>query len=158
VHRDWRNAPVAAAFCGVVGTVRLTDSAGEAPSTLYGKVALFAGDASYGTMSEPLGEVAAVPIFCNNGGGTAAGDLDGGIMIVSVQDAQLVAAAEITPQTSFNDRARAMRAVQIDGDSIMVVETWYRNEDATCCPSGKANVRWTYRDGVLQPGSPHITQ
>jgi hypothetical protein len=158
VRRDWLNAPVTAGFCGVEGAVRLEDGIGEAASTLYGKVVLIAGDVSYGTMSEPLREVAAVPISCNNGGGTGAGDLDGGIMIVSIQDRRLVAVGEITPQTVFNDRARRVVTERIGGDAITVTEYWYRNEDATCCSSGRAEVRWTYADGVLKPGAPHITK
>ena len=157
VRRDWLNAPVTAAFCGVEGAVQLEDGIGEAPSTLYGKVQLFAGDVSYGTMSEPLREIAAVPISCNNGGGTGAGDLDGGIMIVSVQEGRLVAVGEITPQTIFNDRARRVLAERIDGDAILVTEYWYRNEDATCCSSGRAEIRWTYADGMLRPSAPHVT-
>lgn len=41
-------------------------------------------------------------------------------------------------------------------DTLTVEELWYRPGDATCCPSGVAEVTWTWRDGVPTPGPAHV--
>jgi hypothetical protein len=158
VRRSWQNARVTAEFCGVAEAVRVVDGLATAPSTIFSEVTLFVGTPSYGTLDEPVGPVAAVPVGCNNGGGTGAGDLASAYMIVAERDGRLLSFAEITPKAHVGERAHKVFAVTFGDQAIEAHELWYRSEDATCCPSGRAATTWTYQDGTFTPSPAHITR
>jgi hypothetical protein len=41
--------------------------------------------------------------------------------------------------------------------ALVVAEKWYRSSDSTCCPSGLAEVVWTWEDESLVPGPVRVT-
>lgn len=156
VRRSWPDASLTAEFCGVRGAVRFTDSIARAPSSLYSEVDLYLGRPTYGRL-DPFGEAAALPVTCNNTGGTAAGDLGAAYVIVVERDGHLLSLAELVPQSDVGDRPSTLRGVAFRGDSIVAFEHWYRSEDATCCPSGTAETAWTPRAGTLVAQFPHLS-
>lgn len=157
VRRSWSDAMLTANFCGVSGPIRFRRRQAVAPSTVYGQVSLYAGSPSYGTLTT-IGTVAAIPITCNNGGGTGAGDLASAFVIVAEIDDRLVSLAEVTPQTQVGERAHSVSDLRITGRTIEAREYWYRSEDATCCPSGQAVTTWRFENNQFTPGYPHVTQ
>ena len=158
VRRSWDNARVTAEFCGVTGAVRVKDGLATAPSKIYGAVTLFIGTPSYGTLDAPIGPVAAVPVGCNNGGGTGAGDLASAYLIVAERGGRLLSFAEITPLAEVGERAHKVIEVTFRGQAIEAHEAWYRSEDGTCCPSGLAVTTWTYDGDAFTPSPAHITR
>lgn len=49
-----------------------------------------------------------------------------------------------------------LNSVKIEPGRVVVQEFYYQLSDRTCCPSGRATTTWTYSNGELLPGTPHI--
>jgi hypothetical protein len=152
---DWRNAKLPAGFCDVDDLVEFRDAEGTASSGRWGRVHLFAAynpeRVGYGDLDGDGKDEAAVDVGCDNGGGTASGQLASAYVVVTVRNGSLEVVGEIGTTTMRDDSPRvpSLSDPRVEKGSITVKEFWYRPSDATCCPSGEAWTTWRLRDGAL---------
>jgi hypothetical protein len=165
---DWERVPVPGDFCGIPGLVtfkrlRLAGfKGGEATATsrTWGPVHLFRRDEVmvYGDIEGDQRSEAAVSVVCDNGGGTAAGQLAFAYMVFEGVQGRLIAIGTVTPQKNPpHVHVTLLSELQMTRGRLTAHENWYRPMDPNCCPTGKAETIWTVKDGHLTPGAPHIT-
>jgi WD40 repeat protein len=155
---DWANAEIPVPFCSISGTVKFKKKEATAPSTKWGRVHVAqVGDVAYGDLLGTGHPVAALPLMCDNGGGTADAEIAGADVIFDGSHGQLVALGAITPQQPSSEVTTNISKVTITRRRITAYEIWYRLPDASCCASGRAVTTWTYKNGRFIPGTPHIT-
>ncbi|UVF79178.1 LppP/LprE family lipoprotein [Gordonia mangrovi] len=141
--KGWSSVPITAAFCGVPGSVQLSDFEATTQSSSWGKVHVFmfaeATDLTAPGRSTLLGHRAS----CDNGGGTAAGNIATSYLLFAKEGDNSRVFAELPAQqpkqgehpTIVTDIARA-------GDTLTVKEQWYRSADPNCCASGTSESTW----------------
>jgi hypothetical protein len=155
---DWLHASLPGDFCGIDGLVRFSDGEATGKSKKWGQVHLGMWNepeqTAYGDIDGDGQAEAAVAVGCDNGGGTASGQLGFGYVVIRSRDGELVSIGTITPRQEQPDGSHVtlLGDARIDRDQVVVTELWYRASDSTCCPSGQAHTTWHLRDGVLFPG------
>jgi WD40 repeat protein len=155
---DWANAELPVPFCSVTGTVRFRNMDATAPSTEWGQVHLRQfGKVSYGDLLGNGHPVAAVPLQCDNGGGTADSELAAADAIFDGSSGRLTLLGAVTPQQPSAQITTNIDKVRISRGRITVYEIWYRPPDNSCCATGRAVTDWTYVNGRFVPAAPHIT-
>jgi hypothetical protein len=158
---DWAQSRLPGEFCAVPGVVQFSSGAAKATSDTWGPVEMRVDPSStvYGDLDGDGVEEAAVSVSCNNGGGTASGQLAFGYAVVRKDGDALSAVGSITARQDPPDAGHVtlLGPAAITHNEIRVQELWYRPSDATCCPSGKAETTWSYTNGTLTPGQPVIT-
>ncbi|MBW5481091.1 LppP/LprE family lipoprotein [Streptomyces bambusae] len=157
---DWAATPFPGDFCDVPGLVRQGSSEEvRENSRTWGRVHLNQyGHMAYGDVDGDGRDEAAMPVSCDNGGGTASGQLVFGYVVFGRSPAGLVALGSLTPrQQPSGVAATRMGGVVLTSRRATVTEHWYRPEDATCCPRGRATTVWTFEGDHVSPGSPSIT-
>jgi hypothetical protein len=131
-----------------------------ARSATYGEVHLTVetDHVTYGDLMGDGQQEAVVDIYCDNNGGTTEGDLAYGAVVVGNQG-QLRALGTITTQMRLPDAGHVtlIGDVHIVPGKILVTELWYRQTDASCCPSGKAVTTWSFNSGTLMSQPPVVT-
>jgi LppP/LprE lipoprotein len=159
---DWRVARLPGDFCAVDGIVTFQDGRTRATSTTWGEidVDVLPDQNAYGDVDGDGHDDAAVAVDCDAGGDTGSSVIGYGFVVVAGHDGALDSLGAIVPQLQPEDAYASTRlSVTEMGDMRVVVEEqWYRHEDATCCPTGRATTEWTYRDGRLQAGRPVVTR
>ncbi|MGH3374731.1 MAG: WD40 repeat domain-containing protein [Actinoallomurus sp.] len=156
---DWANAELPAPFCSISGTVRFKNKEATAPSSRWGRVHLSQyGKVYYGDLLGNGHPVAAIPLQCDNGGGTGDAEIAAADIIVDGSSGKITLIGAVTPQQPSATVTTNIGKVEITRGRMTVHEIWYRPADFTCCASGTAVTDWTYTDGKLIPGSPHITE
>jgi WD40 repeat protein len=154
---DWKNAAISVPFCSISGTVQFKNKEATAPSRKWGKVHISQlGDVTYGDLLGNGHPVAALPLMCDNGGGTGDSILASADIIFDGSTGQLVALGTIIPQQPSASVTSSLDKIKITRGHITAHEIWYRPPDATCCPSGRAITEWNYANGKFTPGTPHI--
>ncbi|MCP2241692.1 hypothetical protein [Lentzea aerocolonigenes] len=154
---DWRNSKLPAGFCDVQELVQFRDAEGTGSSGRWGQVHLFAAydpkRVVYGDIDGDGNDEAAVDVGCDNGGGTASGQLAFGYAVVTVRNGSLEVVGEVSSTTMRDDSPHVplLSEPRFDKGSITVKESWYRPSDATCCPSGEARTTWRLSDSTLKP-------
>jgi hypothetical protein len=91
---------------------------------------------------------AAVDVTCDNGGGTADGQLEFSTVVFKADGNRLRALGVIPMEQPLDVRAGHVpvgRALRIEQGRVTTSEYWYGPFDGTCCGSGHAEVTWTYR-------------
>lgn len=157
---DWEEATLPGAFCGVAVLVDFVGGEATAQSSIWGQVHLGAyAKATFGDLDGDGHLEAAVSVSCDNGGGTASGQLAFGYVVVESVGGKLRMLGSITPQTQRADASHVplLDSVKFERGKLVVTELWYRPSDATCCPSGKARTTWELRDGTLSPKAPVLS-
>jgi hypothetical protein len=156
---SWPDASIPGQFCGVPATVRLNGGTTTASSSRWGHVELDEyPPVIYGNLGSSVGEIAAVNVWCTIGVPTADAQRADSYIIFTGAGGKLTAIGAITPQEQpAGVHVSLIRRIAISPGTITVHESWYRQNDATCCPSGKATTVWTYANGKLTPGAPDIT-
>jgi hypothetical protein len=156
---DWAKVPIPGAFCGVPGLVRLEDNPAKATSDTWGPVHLYRSEkVVYGDVKGDRRSEAAVGVDCNNGGGTAAGQLAFAFVVFEGVRGRLVPIGTITPRKNPpNQLPTVLSKLELQRGRITAHEAWYRPSDSTCCPTGTAVTTWTVKGDHLVPGAPHIT-
>lgn len=155
---DWRQASVPGRFCDIDGLVRFRDGEATALSGRWGQVHLAVRadqeNTTYGDLDGDGKLEVALAVGCDNGGGTAAGQLGFGYVIIGSQDGELVAIGTITPRREPEDLSHVtlLGDARIERGEVVVTEYWYRGSDATCCPSGRTQTTWHLRDDALVAG------
>jgi hypothetical protein len=170
---DWANASVPASVCGGTGVVQLRHSSGLVSSSRWPDAWMgvesaqmpsqvevaFYGPVQYGDVTGSGSDQAIVPIWCNNGGGTADGQLGQGLVVFTGTSASPVAMSIIsttqsgTYHTPYFDNANT----RIDKGKVTVEEVWYGPKDGTCCPTGTAEDLWTFNGTTLVLSSSLVT-
>jgi hypothetical protein len=161
VHRvDWPNVTIPGRLCAVAGSIKLRDGSATASSKRWGQVhvSMQGTDAVYGDLDGDRKDEAAVVIWCDNGGGTAAGQLAQGLVVFRNRNGQLHTIATVTPrQQPVDVHTSFVASLRFARGQVVAHERWYRNTDPTCCPSGTATTVWKYTGGHLVPGPPKLT-
>ena len=103
---------------------------------------------------------AAIPLNCDNNGGTADGALLYSIAVFSVGSGAQRFVGLITPhQQTAATLPTLLSNVTMTPGLITVTEDWYGPHDPTCCPSGTAQTMWRYAGGSLTyAGTRIVTQ
>jgi len=158
---DWTIATVPGEFCDIPGLVTFLDGEATVTSLNWGEVhADIVPEATrYGDLDGDGVDEAAVSVGCDTGGGTGAGQLETGYVVVRESGGVLRSIGTITPQLQPADAPNATRmgGVGFSIGQLVVNEIWYRSGDATCCPTGEAETTWTFRNGGLEPSPPLVT-
>jgi hypothetical protein len=160
---DWARVPLPGEFCGVPGLVTFKGDEATATSDKWGPVHLFRfhnsqnGSVVYGDVTGDHRSEAAVNVGCDNGGGTAGGQLAFAFVVFQGIQGRLTVIGTVVPQKNPpNQHATLLWKVQLTRGRVIAHENWYRPSDSTCCPTGTAVTIWTLQDGHLTPGAPRI--
>ncbi|WP_320777446.1 hypothetical protein [Streptomyces sp. CRN 30] len=156
---NWRDVRVPGTFCDIPGLITFHDGRATATSRTWGRVDLSREpEPTYGDIGGDRRPEAALGVECNNGGGTAAGQLAFGSVIYASDKGRLTVLRSITPQQQPPGQPPTLLAeLRMERGRIEVEERWYRPRDATCCPTGTAVTVWVLDDGRLTPRPPRIT-
>jgi hypothetical protein len=108
---------------------------------------------TYGDLSRGQ-QVAALQVWCDNQGGTAAGQLAEGLIVFSGAAGKLNTLGTLTPQYRPRSAPHIPYIVvtSIGGERIVTTEYWYASSDADCCPTGRASTSWYWNGRVFHPG------
>ncbi|WP_433071020.1 hypothetical protein [Streptomyces iakyrus] len=159
---DWARARIPGDFCDISEAVTLGSYETTAKSRTYGTVHVYrvGEEVQYGNVTGDARSEAALPVGCDNGGGTAAGQLAFGIIVFQSDAGQLKSLGTVTARHNPENAPHVTLLGDIDLalGKATVEEKWYRPSDANCCPTGTAVTVWTLQDdGTLTAGPPRIT-
>jgi len=151
----WDDIALPGAVCGANHPIQLHKGyatvLGPAEGWWSGVVAELSGE-SYGELAPGL-DVASVAVGCNNGGGTADGQLAFLDLVVSASNDSLHILADLTAQQPLIVPASHVPIIgvgRISRGEIVVPEYWYGPYDPTCCSTGRAKTIWVYSGGKLR--------
>jgi hypothetical protein len=156
---DWSKARLPGDFCGVSGLIKFKDGSANVQSQRWGPVHVFrSSEVIYGDVTGDGQTDAAVELICDNGGGTAAGQLGFAYLVMTSRSGQLASLGTILPQKNpAHVHTTLINSLELSKNVVMVKEAWYRPSDPDCCPSGRAVTVWTTSNGHLVAGSPNVT-
>jgi hypothetical protein len=155
---NWPDVPIPGQFCGVPGTVPLKGGTAAASSSRWGQVQLNEyPPVIYGNLGGSTGEIAAISVWCTVGFTADAQRADAYIVFTGT-GRKLTAIGTIVPQEQpAGVHVSLISKIAISPGTITEHESWYQQNDPTCCPSGRATTAWTYANGQLTPGTPDVT-
>ncbi|HEX4249252.1 MAG TPA: hypothetical protein VH008_15420 [Pseudonocardia sp.] len=158
---NWTQQALPGSFCHIPGLVHYLNGAATGTSEKWGPVHLTVDPRStrYGDFFGDGDEVAAVHVGCDNGGGTADGQLVDSYVVVRSSAGTLHAIGVIVPQMAAVPGVHVplLSGADFAAGKITVHEVWYRHYDGTCCPSGRAITVWALQNGALVAGHPSVT-
>jgi hypothetical protein len=112
-------------------------------------------------VSQPMGgarlqgrKVAVVYIGCDNGSGTADGQMGFAAVVYTLKAGLLSVIGVLTPRQPFSlntPHVPLLGHVTIRNDEVITDETWYGPNDGTADPSGRAMTLWKLSGGILRP-------
>lgn len=152
---DWDNAAVPGAVCGLPGSVVLHNGSATVQTNAFPSSPQVhvseAGGTIYGPLEAPGSNTAGVSISCSNGGGTADAVLASGWAIFSGSGGDPHALGVIRPQHAPTPGVPLpyIGQINISAGTITAQESWYKDGDPTCCPTGSSTVIWRYTGGKL---------
>lgn len=156
---DWADAALPGSACGAASVIRLKDDAatvlGPADgwwSVLDVGLAGTPSEIRYGQLGRSGLHVAVVLAECNNGGGTADGQLNFFDVVFSASADQLHIVGIITPRQPlepFTPHVPLLGAGDVRDGEIVVPEYWYGPDDPTAGGTGLATTTWEYTGGHL---------
>lgn len=116
------------------------------------------GPVVYGDFEGDAHGDAAVPLDCNNNGGTADGDILNSVAVYSGRTGKLHYLGLITAQHQRRNVLPTLLSIRsVARGALTVQESWYGSDDMTCCPKGKATTRWTMSAGKVVPVEARVT-
>lgn len=153
---DWSAVTLPAAVCQLAapvtllhGTALVQDDVRGRPDPgttgpRYVKVALASGQEPNPVYGDLDGTTdAAVHVWCDNNGGTAAGHLQDSVVVFSGASGALKPLGVALPRHT-TDRASLLGHIVLAGGRLTLDESYYKGDDADCCPSGLSHELWTY--------------
>ena len=171
---DWKNITVPGDACLSQSPIELVNGAALIPDEVRGRPVGGSGPRYdhlgefeqptfgdfEGQTSTAMAVDAAVPLGCDNNGGTADGALLYSIAVFSVGSGAQRSVGLITPhQQTAGNLPTLLSNVTMTPGQITITELWYGPDDPTCCPSGKAQTTWRYAGGSLTyAGTRIVTQ
>jgi hypothetical protein len=165
---DWGSVTLPGSVCGASKPIRLHGGRAFvspiphrfAHALFYGKRGVTVDAAPeavvYGHLDTTSND-AGLNVNCNNGGGTADGNLLWSWVIFAVHGGKPSVVGILTPQVQLPHELPTLLEIVIEHRTIVVHEAFYGPHDGTCCSSGRATTIWTYTSGHLRPGHPAIT-
>jgi hypothetical protein len=155
---DWANISLPGEFCDVPGLITFSNGEATGSSQRWGSVHLFVDKhVVYGDVEGDSRSEAAVLTGCDNGGGTAGGQLGFAYVVLSGRGGSLDVIGSVTPKVEPPDvHTTLIGEITLARGQLTVHEAWYRPSDPTCCPSGTAVTVWKLEAGRLVPGAPSI--
>jgi hypothetical protein len=154
---DWDTAPLPPRLCGIPTVTTLRGGLAKTTSDTWGGVTVGVTLAAYGDLMGDEGDEAALEVFCDNGGGTAASVLEYGIAVYTGRDGVLTSLGTLAAQVQDADKLPTLVSVEEwRPRSLVVTEEYYRDADSTCCPSGIAETTWVWEEDIPSPGAPHV--
>lgn len=160
---DWASFAIPGSLCRSAKPIRLHDgTAINVPSDFDGPEENMAQDVRASTDKIVYGDVtgdghdeAALPVLCANHDSTAAGQTAMGIMIFDGSSGQAALLATLTSQQPrVGEPPNFLAVTEMGAGKVAAVDTYYRQDDPNCCPSGNATETWSYRNGTLTPDPP----
>jgi hypothetical protein len=156
---DWDSAPLPPQVCGIPGLTTLSNGLARATSQTWGAVTVGVVQVAYGDLLGDDGDEAAVEVYCSNGGGTAASNLEYALAVYTSRSGRLVSLGVLRAQRQDADQRSTLLSVATWAEgSVVVTEHYYRSADGTCCPSGIAETPWRWEGDIPSPGPPHVVQ
>jgi hypothetical protein len=152
---DWADVSVPGSACGAAELIRLHGGTAFTESAVepwWPAVLVSGGLVTYGRLAGR--EVAAVSIGCDNGSGTADGQLGSTDVVYTLRGRVLSVIGVLTPRQPLSPRTPhvpLLGRVTIRNDQVMTDEAWYGPNDGTADPSIRAVTFWELARGVLRP-------
>jgi hypothetical protein len=168
VRVNWADATIPGSVCGAKaaihllhGTAVVKDSPWPANPYVHASLDL----AQYGDLNGHGPDQAALDIWCDNGGGTADGQLaDAWVMFTATAEGPRVIGV-LTPQEPvpgpgwhvpyFDDLPGG---ITIRPGQVVVREVWYGPGDGICCPQDRATTVWAFSSSGFHPDSTTVTK
>lgn len=154
---NWLDINVSGEFCDVPRRVTLRKGGATADSTTHGRVHLGTWeDPTYADVQGDASPEAILVVGCDNGGGTADGQIAFAAQVFGRVGGRLTQLG--TLPTQYEGRSHATLIAKITGKRgrIVVDESWYRENDLTCCATGVAETTWRLRGSIWVPGRPRV--
>lgn len=157
---DWKNIKVPGSACGVDHDVQLVNGEATVHSPRFADYDLvgFSLDVHayddgvvYGDLDNDGFDEAAVSVWCDNRGGTAAGQL-GQEWVIFTDARQPRVVGSIAPQHGSDTGYHIPyigRPIFMAPGRVVALESFYGKNDMTCCPTGQAITTWSYSNGKL---------
>ncbi len=156
---DWKSVSLPGSVCGSSQPIHLqSGQATVASSRFPGTTTVHVSSATvvYGDLTGRGQDEAALNVWCDNGSGTADGQLANSWVVFSGATGTLQVIGTLTPQQPSNPNSPHVAYFNVTAGGIVVApgkitvhELWYGSQDPTCCPSVQATTVWTYADGHL---------
>jgi len=152
-HVNWHNVTIPGKLCRVKGKIRLHKGQARISHSGYGPLDVLTSGPAYGNLGHGQ-QVAALQVWCDNQGGTAAGQLAEGLIVFSGAGGKLHVLGTLTPQYRPRSETHIPYIVvkSIGAERIVTTEYWYTSTDADCCPSGRATTPWRWNGRSFKPG------
>ncbi len=155
---DWASSTIPGAWCGSPQPITLSNWTATITSTFNDDQVTDVGASKpqFGEIGGSVGAVAALPVGCNNGGGTADGQIAFALIVFAGTASSPHVLAVLTPRQPASEHAvhtPLIAGEKIERGRIVVREAWYGRNDATCCPTGRATTNWRLEDGRLAPST-----
>jgi hypothetical protein len=167
---DWADVEIPGSLCGVAGTIQLHGGTATLTGSKLARPPQFptvdvaaegspdSAPITYGNLLGGGTDAAGDQVFCNNGGGTADGELAQGWVIFTESGSLLQTVGVVTPQKASAPGANIpyVSSIAIAPGQVTASEVFYNSSDPTCCPSGQATTVWSYAHGSLTPGPTEV--
>jgi hypothetical protein len=150
----WAGVTIPGVVCGTSAAVRLRQGSATVVSLTYP----WWDFVDVNTTPPVYGRLAGTPVAvlateCDNGAGTADGQLAFSAIVYASSDDRLRVVGVITPRQPFGmaSHAPSLRGFSFKDGAIEVQEWWYGPDDGACCPGRVATTVWRYTNGSLRP-------
>jgi hypothetical protein len=159
---DWADVAVPGSVCGAAKLIRLHGGTAFAESAVepwWPAILVSGGLQKYGQLAGR--DVAVVSIGCDNGSGTAAGQLGFADVVYTLHGRVLSVIGVLTPRQPFSastPHVPLLGRVTIRNGQVITDEYWYGPNDGTADPSIRAATFWKLSAGVLRPYRTVITR
>jgi hypothetical protein len=156
---DWANSTIPGAWCGSGQPITLANWAATIRSRFNANqvTQVEASKPQFGDIGGSVGEVAVLPVGCNNGGGTADGQIAFALVVFAGTASSAPRVFGVLsprqPRSEFADHTPLIAGAKIDPSRIVVREAWYGQNDTTCCSTGRATTTWRLEGERLVPST-----
>jgi hypothetical protein len=153
-HVKWGDVAVPGGLCRVGHPIQLHNGDARLKHSGFGPLDVSETGPAYGNLGGGQ-QVAALPVWCSNQGGTAAGELAEGLVVFSGAGGRLHVLGTLTPQYrphAGHVHIPFVAVKSIGGEHIVTTEFFYTGADADCCPSGRALTSWHWNGHSFKPG------
>ncbi|WP_416983181.1 hypothetical protein [Streptomyces sp. T028] len=151
---DWRNIEIPGSLCKSPKAISLRNGlATSVPSDFDGPepdmpqdVAAMTKDIFYGDITGDDRDEAALPVLCANHNSTAAGQRAMGILVFDGDSQRLSVIGTLTSrQPRLGEPPNFLKVTRMKAGRITATDSFYREGDPNCCPSGQAMETWVYQ-------------
>ena len=151
----WADVTVPGSACGAGRPIRLHHGAAFAEPAMqpwWPAVMVNGGLEAHGELAGR--ETAVIEIECQNGGGTADGQLGFAAVVYQLRAGLLTVIGVLTPRQPLSlvtPHVPILGRVTIRNGEVIADEVWYGPDDGTAGASGRAVTLWKLTGGMLRP-------